>query len=320
MTLDPALFRPEAIDPETAAFNAQLETMFASMAPPYTRDVKELRAERATRGPMGPIVRSDNAKVRTVDGPAGAVSLRMFLPSRVEGVYLHIHGGGWVLGASDQQDPALEAIAEKCEVAVLSVEYRLAPEHPYPAGPDDCETAAVWLAKNARSEFGTDRLIIAGDSAGAHLAVVSLLRLRDRHGVRPFVGANLTFGVYDVDGTPSCRAWGERYLVLNAPIMRWFGDSFVPPEKRRDPDVSPLYADLSGLPPALFSVGTLDPLVDDTLFMHARWLAAGNEAELGVYPGGVHGFTAQPTPVGRSAVARQHAFIKDVVAAKAATA
>jgi len=123
-----------------------------------------------------------------------------------------------------------------------------------------------------------------------------------------------------VAGTPSCRAWGDRYLVLNTAIMQWFGDSFAPREIQREPDVSPLYADLSDLPPALFSVGTLDPLLDDTLFMHARWLAAGNEAEIGVYPGGVHGFTAQPTPVGRAAVQRQHAFIKGLVAAKPAPA
>jgi acetyl esterase/lipase len=134
--------------------------------------------------------------------------------------------------------------------------------------------------------------------------------LRDRHGLRPFAAADLVFGVYDVDGTPSVRNWGERVLVLSRPIMQWFGDHFVPAELRKDPDVSPIYADLSGMPPALFTVGTMDPLIDDTLFMHARWVGAGNEAELGVYPGGSHGFTGFPIGIGKKARDAQDAFFK----------
>ena len=83
--------------------------------------------------------------------------------------------------------------------------------------------------------------------------------------------------------------------------MAWFAKSFVPAGNYRDPDVSPLYANLGGMPPALFTVGTLDPLLDDSLFMHGRWLAAGNEGELAVYPGGIHGFTGFPVSIGREA-------------------
>jgi acetyl esterase/lipase len=193
---------------------------------------------------------------------------------------------------------------------VVSVDYRLAPEHPFPAGPDDCEAAALWLAGRAAAEFGTTRLWIGGESAGAHLALVTLLRLRDRHGLRPFAGANLAYGAYDLSMTPSQRRWGERNLVLSTPILGWFYDFFVPgPERRRDPDVSPLYADLAGLPPALLTVGTLDPLLDDTLFLHARWIAAGGGAELAVWPGGIHGFDAFPTRLSRAARERMDAFL-----------
>jgi acetyl esterase/lipase len=266
------------------------------------------------RGPGGqPIIYSDNAIQRTIAGPAGEIGLRCFIPPRVEGAYLYIHGGGWVLGSNDSSDVRLETIANQSNLAVLSVDYRLAPEHPYPAGPDDCEAAALWLAKNAVSEFGTNRLLIGGDSAGAHLAVVTLVRLRDKHGLTPYSGAVLGYGVFDVAGTPSSRNWGDEAVILSTPVMRWFADHFVPLERRREPDVSPIYADLRDLPPALFTVGTMDPLLDDSLFMHARWQAAGNVSQLDVHPGGVHGLTGFPTAVGRRAVATQDAFIKSVM-------
>lgn len=316
MTLDPATFRPEALDEESRQLIDQLRAMAASMPPMYTMAPAEVRGARAGgRGPGGlPIIYSENAIIRTIPGPAGDITLRCFIPPKVDGAYLYIHGGGWVLGTADSNDPRLESLSNSLNLAVLSVEYRLAPEDPYPAGPDDCEAAALWLAKNAQSEFGTDKLLIGGDSAGAHLAVVALLRLRDKHGVRSYRGANLGYGVYDVSGTPSTRNWGDEAIILSTSGMKWFGDHFVAPERQREPDVSPLYAGLHDLPPALFVVGTHDPLIDDSTFMHARWIAAGNEAELEVFPGGVHGLTGFPTAIGRKALARQDAFLKAALA------
>ena len=230
----------------------------------------------------------------------------------VRGVYLHIHGGGHVLGSEDMMDPALDTLANRAGAVVVSVGYRLAPEHPYPAGPDDCEAAAVWLVENARREFGSERLAIGGESAGAHLCAVTLVRLRDRHGATPFCGANLVYGIYDLTFTPTVRNWGERILVLSTPIIEWFSNHFVPDKsKRGSPDVSPLYADLRRLPPALFTIGTLDPLLDDSLFMASRWSAAGNRAELAVYPGGVHGFNLFPMPLAEAANRRCQAFVAD---------
>jgi len=247
-------------------------------------------------------VRSARATTRTVSGPAGPLSLRVILPEGgARGVFLHLHGGGWALGAADHQDPLLVAVADTLGVVAVSVEYRLAPEHPFPAGPDDCEAAARWLVEHCDAEFGTRRLLIGGESAGAHLAALTLVRLRDHHGITgAFAGANLVFGVYDVGQTPSARLWGQRPLVINTPMMRWFADMFTPgmtDEERRAPEVSPLYAPLEAMPPALFTVGTLDPLLDDSLFMAARWRAAGGRAELLVFPESMHGFIAFPNAI-----------------------
>lgn len=305
-----ATFRESAIDPETAAFNVELERLLATVPalneqpPRVTREMRE-RGE----GIFGPLEFVAEATERTIPGPVGDLTLRTFTPPRVDGVYLHIHGGGWVLGGAHHQDIRNWAIARHCNLAVVSVDYRLAPEDPYPAGPDDCETAALWLIKNTSSEFGSEKLLIGGESAGAHLAVVTLLRLRDRHDYNGFLGANLTYGVFDLSMTPGCAGWGERNMVLNTPVMQWFVDHYVGGQRPRDPDISPLYAHLNEMPPALFTVGTLDVLLDDTLFMYARWLAAGNDAELAVYPGGVHGFNAFPIELGRRANARIDEFL-----------
>ena len=309
--LDPSLFRAQAIAPETLAFNQQLAQLLANVPPLWTVPPAVTRAARAEgRSPLGPLMLSDMARERTIPGPAGEITLRTFVPDTVSGVYLHIHGGGWTLGAVNQQDPALEDMARTLNLAVASVEYRLAPEHPYPAGPDDCEAAALWLAKHAQAEFGSDRLLIGGESAGANLSVVTLLRLRDRHLLRPFQAANLVYGVYDASLTPSARRCPEDMLVLNRTAIEWFYDQYVPAERRRESDVSPLYADLAGLPSALFTVGTLDPLLDDSLFMATRWVAAGNVAELAIYPGGVHGFNLFPYALGRQAKERIYNFLR----------
>lgn len=297
--LDASLFAAEAVDAETAAFNVKFAGQRAAYAdlPVAAARVEQERMRGQSASPM--------ARERTIPGPAGTVRLREFVPGKVRGVFLYIHGGGWWLGGRHHQDQRLEQIARGCEVAVVSVGYRLAPEHPYPAGPDDCEAAALWVASQAKAEYGVAKLVIGGSSAGAHLAAVSLLRLRDRHGVTPYSGASLQFGVYDLRLTPSAAKWSLSGAV----------DMFAPDkEKRRDPDVSPLFAELSRMPPALFTVGTIDPLLDDTMFMHARWIAAGNRADLGVYPGGPHGFTSQPLKIARQCNEQIDGFIRRSVA------
>jgi acetyl esterase/lipase len=260
-------------------------------------------------------VRSERAKWIEIDGPGGKLKLRVIAPESSRGAYLHLHGGGHVLGAADQQDRLLERIADEARLTAISVEYRLAPENPYPAGPDDCEAAALWVHDNLR-DFGGEALAIGGESAGAHLSALTLLRLRDKHGRTPFQAANLVFGVFDLGMTPSARAFGDERLVLRTLDIHKFGDAFLPgvsDAEKRAPHLSPLYADLHGLCPALFTVGTKDALLDDSLFMHARWVAAGNKGELDIYPGACHGFIAFPCAQTFASLQKQTAFLNAVL-------
>ena len=137
--------------------------------------------------------------------------------------------------------------------------------------------------------------------------------MRDRYGYTGFRGANYVYGVFDLSMTPSQRMFGNRRLVLRTIDMQQFYNAFLPTvTDRRVAEISPLYADLRGLCPGLFSVGTLDALLDDTLFMHARYVAAGNETELAIYPGGAHGFTLFPNRLADEAAARSQEFLRKV--------
>lgn len=261
--------------------------------------LERARARRETESAL--VIRSDKAVDRTIAGPRGPLRLREFRPERIDGAMLHIHGGGWMTGEPELTDLLNEALSQHLNLAIVSVEYRLSPENPYPAAPDDCEAAALWLVEHARGEYGTDRLLIGGESAGAHLSAVTLLRMRDRHdNARSFCGANLVFGAYDLSHSPSATGVGiERGGdILDPQEIGFMVDQFAQGMDalgRRDPDLSPLYADLRGMPPALFTVGTSDHLVDDNLFFANRWLVAGNAAELLVYPDAPHGCIGIPT-------------------------
>jgi acetyl esterase len=315
--IDSNPFDTNEISSETAQFNERIQKILSSMPPTYTLQPQQIRDDREAGKSLWPVKRLEEVEDRMIPGFAGEVPVRAFVPERVRAVYLHIHGGGFMLGRAHYSDEALVQLANRCEVATVSIDYRLAPENPYPAAPNDCEAVAVWLAKDGKNEFNTDALLIGGESSGANLSAVTLLRMRDKHGFNGFLGANLVYGAYDLSMTPSARNWGEeRNLILTTKLMEWFHDNYVPPEKQRDPDVSPLYADLRDMPPALFTVGTLDPLLDDSLFMHARWIAAVNEAELAVYPGGIHTFNAFPIELARQANERIFDFIKEHCRAK----
>ncbi|NOY56805.1 MAG: alpha/beta hydrolase [Actinobacteria bacterium] len=239
------------------------------------------------------------AEQRTVETRRGPAVVRIFEPTVSNGAYLFIHGGGWVSGAPDLQDTRMWRLACDAEVTVVCASYGLAPEHPYPQAVDDCESIALWLLETGRSELNVDRLVIGGESSGAHLATLALLRLRDHHdAAREFCGANLLYGLYDLSMSPSLRLRPDGH-VLPLATVQFMIDNFLVDYvgDRADPAVSPIYADLSDMPDALFTVGDLDPLLDDTLIMGARWMAADNSTSVHVYPSSIHAFDAFPTPM-----------------------
>lgn len=236
------------------------------------------------------------------DATIAGVRCRTFVPEGVTpiAVYLHFHGGGMITGAPEMNDVANVELARRHGLAFVSVDYRLAPEHPYPAGPDDGVAVAGWLLEHANEVYGTDRIIIGGESAGGYMSAAVLLRVRDELGAAGrFVGANLVFGVYDFGRTPSQR--GIRPTsgpdLVDPDGIKGLNQLYLPgmtDEERRRPSISPLFADLSGLCPAFISAGTDDHLIDDTLMLAPRWAAAGNDVELFIAPDMPHSFNMFP--------------------------
>ncbi len=314
------------IDPELLPFvdevraaNAETATRMVESSAAFDPKgdfIAQLRSMMEPGGVFGqPLV--DAAEERTIPGPAGDIPIRVFVPPTVDAVYLSIHGGAFMMGSRRSSDQVNWRIAQQCNVAVVSPEYRMAPEHQYPSGHDDCEAVALWLLEHGAAELGSDRLIIGGESAGGHIAAVTVLRIRDRHDAADrLFGANLNCGVYDITGTPSrTLPPPENDILAAAPASDGGGGTsaityFDSIGNLRDPDVSPLYADLRGLCPALFTVGTGDTLLDDSVFMATRWELAGNETELAVYPHGPHGVTGSASEMGRRAQARVEDFIR----------
>jgi acetyl esterase/lipase len=227
----------------------------------------------------------------------GGVPCRILRPEQpARAVYLHFHGGGMVAGSAGLMDIPNRMVAEEHGVAVVSVEYRKAPEFPFPAGPDDGLAVARWLVEHAGAELGSDRLLIGGESAGAYLTAAVALRVRDELGAIDRVdGLNLTFGIYDWGRSPSQR--GRRahdgFDVLSPEAAISVGEWYLPgrtDDERRAPEISPAFADLRGLPPCFVSVGTCDHLLDDSLLFAARAAAAEVDVELFVLPDMPHGF------------------------------
>jgi acetyl esterase/lipase len=289
----------EQVDEARSFYNSRA----AGRGPSTPEELEEVRAKRSVPLPADP-----PAVEEMVETAGARVPVRIFIPKdgRARGVYLDIHGGGFYMDSAARGDVRNRELADALQLAVVSVDYRLAPEHPWPAAPDDCEAAALWLVENAGARFGTSRLAIGGSSAGATLALATLLRLRDRGAADGFTGAALQFGTYDLSAqTPAGRHIADEYF-----IQAYVGHV----EDRTVPDISPTYGDLRGLPPVLLVVGDRDVLLGDNLAMASRLSVAGNDVEFRIYPESPHGFTGHPTALARSALSGVDSWLLDRIA------
>ena len=205
--------------------------------------------------------------------------------------------GGFVIGSCKSYDNYLLQLSDKLDLLAVSVEYRLAPEHPYPAAHNDAVDAARFaLSPEGVAQLGGPLKVLAGESAGGYLATWVALQLCNSDTASSVSALVASYPIYDLTFTPSCLSH-TREAVLSCDGMKKFVDAAfpnVPTEQRRNPDLSLLHAHLDGLPPALFLCGTEDPLVDDSAFMAARWSLAGNQSELCLVPGAWHAFTLIP--------------------------
>lgn len=253
----------------------------------------ELQYARRSVSPASPNERVMEHVAKVGDNK---VSIRIFKPDAgsSRAIYLDIHGGGFYMGSAIQNDTRNAYLSNTLCITVVSVDYRLAPENPWPAAPDDCETAAIWLIKEGRKLFDSDQIFIGGASAGATLAMTTLFRLRDQGLIEPIEGAVLQFGAYDLSGqSPGGRLYANEWF-----IQAYAGHVL----DKTAPDVSPLYGDLRSLPQTFLIVGTLDVLLEDNLAMAARLSAAWNDVDLRVFPDSMHGFTSHPTQMAATAL------------------
>lgn len=219
-----------------------------------------------------------------------------------------------MLTISKSQDSFLKAIADGANLAVISVGYRLSPEHSYPKPVHDCFDAAEWLVDNGQAHFGAGLKFIGGDvskpqheacplltlvqSAGGHLSLLTVYHLLKAKPSFRFAGIVLHYGAYDLSFLPAARNFSKP-LILDMTVMQHFCDAFLPgttPDQRKDPAISPLYQDLTGmnLPPALFTCGTEDCLLDDTVMMAVKYQMSGAETVVKIIPGAPHGYIIFP--------------------------
>jgi acetyl esterase len=295
------------VDPEIAEILR--EGAQAGLAPVSSLPIEEARAQVEERNRLLNQDPPDLAAVTdlTMPGPVGPIRLRHYRPALAASLPLviYFHGGGFAVGSLDSHDRLMRLIALESGAALIGVDYRLAPEHPFPAPLADCVAAIRWIRAEAR-QLGVepDRVVLAGDSAGANLALAGLIELRDS-GDAPCQGAALLYGCYwRRFDTPSHARFGDGSLRLGTAEMRWFWQQYLGDPATPDPRAEPLHADLRGLPPLFVNAAALDPLCDDTAELDRRLEAAGVARQLEVYPGVVHGFMqmTERSSAARSAV------------------
>jgi acetyl esterase len=281
-----------ALDPQVRTLLDQLKL---TGSPPMAEQTPEdARAGFALLAAVsGPAEHPVPTEDRSVPGPAGDIPIRVYRPQSDEPlpVVVYFHGGGFVIGNIATHDTTCQRLAAGVPAVVVSVDYRLAPEHHFPAAIDDCDAATKWVAAHA-AELGGDptRLAVAGDSAGGNLAAVVARRARDAGG--PAIAFQLlVYPVTDLTSSlPSYVENGTGYLLEAATIV-WFYDHYLDGADPRHADASPLFVDdLAGLPPALVLTAEFDPLRDEGEAYAERMRDAGVAVTTSRYDGMIHGF------------------------------
>jgi acetyl esterase len=274
---------------------------------------EEVRQSFATLNSLGIATKVDMASAsdRVIPGPAGDIPVRVYVPTAEPGprpVLVYFHGGGWVIGDLETHDGTVRALAAASGVTVVSVDYRLAPEHPFPAAVDDCLAAVRWVADpgNATAlDIDPRRMAVGGDSAGGNLAAVVAQQLRDDGPAVQF--QLLVYPVTDVRlSHPSIDQNADGYLLTKADMV-WFREHYVGDHGWTDPLVSPLLATeeaVRGVAPALVITAEYDPLRDEGEAYAERLRAAGVAATATRYEGMIHGFFSMGDmiPEGKAAV------------------
>ena len=283
------------LDPEVATWLSQLERAAVPLV--HTISPAEARQQMIDASALlGPGEAVQRVEDRQIAGPGGDLLLRVYRPRDAEGlrpVAVYFHGGGWVVGSVDTHDSYCRLLANASQTIVVSVDYRLAPEHKYPAAAEDAYAATCWTAENA-AEFGGDsrRLAVVGDSAGGNLAAVAALLCRDRGG--PALAYQvLIYPITDADfQTSSYTECADGYM-LTRDAMIWFWRQYLADETQAvEPYVSPLRAEsLADLPPALVLTAEYDPLRDEGEAYARRLEEAGVAVTAKCYAGMIHGFT-----------------------------
>ncbi len=316
MALDPAKVN---LDPQAKGLLDMIALAgripYSEITPPLARAQFAELCRRTRKSGDWPVTATDHE----IPGAAGMLRARLVVP-RVGGgplpVLAFFHGGGWCIGDLDTHDPALRQLAAEAGCAVLSVDYRLAPEHRFPAAVEDCFAAVRFLAQDgARLGLDPRRVAVGGDSAGGNLAAVAAILARDA-GIA-LSGQVLIYPATDFSlDRPSHEDYAEGFL-LTRESMAWFGGNYLAPADHRNWRASPILApDLARLPPAIVITGECDPLRDESRDYAAALRDAGNEAAFHLYPGMIHGFFTMGGAIAAAdrAIAQSAALLKRVFA------
>ncbi|HEX4947115.1 MAG TPA: alpha/beta hydrolase [Blastocatellia bacterium] len=289
----------------------QVREMIASLPDWAVMEVPETRAFYDQLGQQFPV--PDGVTVEATN--AGGVKAEWVRAAgcRTDAVLLYVHGGGYIIGSPASHRHQVAAISQAAGIAVLSLDYRLGPEHPFPAAVDDAVAAYQWLLQ---SDIAPNRIVVAGDSAGGGLTVATLLALRERG--LPQAAAGVCISPW-VDLTITAESYTTK-AALDPLVTRdgvtGMAQGYLQGQEAQTPLASPLFADLSGLPPLLIQVGTDEVLLDDAVKLEAKAKAAGVDATLEIWDEMIHvwHFFYPVLSEGREAIARIGAFVQARIA------